>query len=123
MPQQPPTGTDTDPLDEIEVVTAEPVIDGSGPVPARPGAAVADAAPPSGARGGALQALRASPVAVQAAAAAATGIAAGAMTTALVRAARGRRGPARTRRLGRKDGVDVLETRTYVVDVHLVGRR
>ncbi len=58
--------------------------------------------------------------AVQAAAAAATGFVAGAATLALVKR-RSARKVARTRRRS-TDGLPILGSRTFLVDVHLVGR-
>lgn len=120
MPPQPPTGTDEDTLDDVEEVTGEPVLDGREPVahpaPRRP--AVAQQRP---GRARSIATAGAGNVVVQAAAVAATGIVAGAATTALVRAARGRRATSRSARA--RGGVEVLETRTYVVDVHVLGRR
>lgn len=124
MPPQSPTGTENGALDDVEEVTAEPIGEGEGPRTTTPGSGSALATPLPEARGGRLAALGSAPVVVQAAAVAATGIVAGMATGALVRAARGR-GPATRSRPPRrgKDGVEVVETRTYVVDVHLVGRR
>jgi len=124
MPPQSPTGTENGALDDVEEVTAEPVAEGEGPRTATPGAGSALVAPQPEPRGGRLAALGSAPVVVQAAAVAATGIVAGVATGALVRAARGRGTAPRSRSARRaKDGVEVVETRTYVVDVHLVGRR
>jgi hypothetical protein len=124
MPPRSPTGTENGTLDDVEEVTAEPVADGEGPRPAAPGSGSALAAPLPEVRGGPLAAFGGAPVVVQAAAVAATGIVAGVATGALVRAARGRGPAARSARSRRsKDGVEVLETRTYVVDVHVLGRR
>jgi len=126
MSPQPSPGTETEPLDDVEEVTAEPVADADVPPARHPAPRVAELADgPGRARGRGLSAGSAGQVAVQAAAVAATGLVAGAATTALVRAARGRRGTGRgTKGAGRtRDGVDVLETRTYVVDVHVLGRR
>lgn len=98
--------------DDVEEVTAEPVLDGEAPALApQPAADQEVVASPGVGR-----------LAVQAAAVAATGLVAGAATTALVRAAKGR-GVARRNGRRRRDGAEVLETRTYVVDVHLVARR
>jgi len=123
MPPQPPTGTDEDTLDDAEVVTGEPVLDGREPV-AHPATRRPEVAADRPGRARAIATAGAGSVVVQAAAVAATGLVAGAATTALVRAARGRRSGTRTSRSrpGR-DGVEVLETRTYVVDVHVLGRR
>ncbi len=61
--------------------------------------------------------------AVQAAAVAATGFVAGAATIVAIRRRQLRRAPARGRRKGR-DGVQhsILGTRSFLVDVHLLGR-
>jgi hypothetical protein len=122
MPAHDPTAASVEDTEDVEEVTAEPVPDGEGPRPAVP--AVAAPAPEDRSRG--LVASRTGQVVAQAAAVAATGIVAGAATTALVRAARGRRaaGRAGSSRRGPRDGaVGIVETRTYVVDVHLLGRR
>ncbi len=122
MPPQPPLGTEADLLDDVEEVTAEPVVDGTEP---RPHHVSSPALEPVG-TGGRTRGLvggSTGQVVAQAAAAAATGIVAGVATTAIVRAARGRRGARRGRATRTGDGVDVLETRTFVVDVHVLGRR
>ncbi|MTD46871.1 hypothetical protein GKE82_21900 [Conexibacter sp. W3-3-2] len=120
MPPQPPTGTDEDTLDEAEEVTAEPVLGDARPAVRRPGTPAA-VDPASGAVSAPATTRQ---LAVQAAAVAATAVVAGAATTALVRAARGGgRAAGRARGRARQDGVEVLETRTYVVDVHVLGRR
>lgn len=124
MPPQSPTGTANGALDDVEEVTAEPIGEGEEPRVTSPGAGAALSAPGPAARGGRLAALGGAPVLVQAAAVAATGVVAGVAAGALVRAARGRGAAPRSRSARRaKDGVEVVETRTYVVDVHLVGRR
>lgn len=128
MPPQSPTGTENGTLDDVEEVTAEPIGEGEGPRESTPGSTPGSgsalATPLPEARGGRLAVLGSAPVVVQAAAVAATGIVAGMATGALVRAARAR-GPATRPRPQRraKGGIEVVETRTYVVDVHLVGRR
>ncbi|WP_372789558.1 hypothetical protein [Paraconexibacter sp.] len=123
MPPQPPLGTETEPFDDVEEVTAEPVDGDALPLPPRRGSGPGlEPAPPAGrARG--LVGASTGQVVAQAAAAAATGIVAGVATTAIVRAARGRRSGRRSRQARSRDGVDVLETRTFVVDVHVLGRR
>ncbi len=96
--------------DDVEVVDALPVpeaheIPASAPAPA--------AAEPG------RHLVVAAPVAVQAAAVAVTGFAAGAATVAVVRRARSRR-QLRGRRKG--FGREVLASRSFLVDVHLLGR-
>lgn len=101
--------------DEVEVVDALPVPEGppSGEVPAPA---------PAGAAGRAGLVV-AGPVAVQAAAVAVTGFAAGAATVAVVRrhrAKKARRGLAR-----RKDGKglgEIRASRSFLVDIHLLNR-
>jgi hypothetical protein len=61
------------------------------------------------------------PVVAQAAAVAATGFAAGAVTAAVVRRARARRTVKAARR--RQPALPVLGTRSFLVDVHLLGSR
>jgi hypothetical protein len=63
---------------------------------------------------------QASPVAVQAAAVAVTGFAAGAATVAVVRRRRARK--ALGRRKDRKALADVRATRSFLVDIHLLNR-
>jgi hypothetical protein len=97
--------------DEAEVVDALPVPEGApprdvpAPVPAasRSGLAVAG------------------PVAVQAAAVAVTGFAAGAATVAVVRRRRARK-QVRARRKDRKALGDVRASRSFLVDIHLLNR-
>jgi hypothetical protein len=100
--------------DEVEVVDALPVPEG----PPAPGEVPAPASAPS--RGSLVVA---GPVAVQAAAVAMTGFAAGAATVAVVRrhrAKKARRGVTR-----RKDGkalADIRASRSFLVDIHLLNR-
>jgi hypothetical protein len=61
------------------------------------------------------------PVVAQAAAVAATGFAPGAVTAAVVRRARARRTVKAARR--RQPALPVLGTRSFLVDVHLLGSR
>ncbi|MCW2998439.1 MAG: hypothetical protein JWN65_1988 [Solirubrobacterales bacterium] len=76
---------------------------------------------PSPARG--LSAPRiALPVVVQAAAVAATGFAAGAVTAAVVRAARSRRA-VKPRSRSVELGPQVIATRTFLIDVHVLAPR
>ncbi len=123
MPPQPPTGTDEDTFDDVEEVTGEPVLDGREPVPP-PAVRRPEIVAERPGRARSIASAGAGNVVVQAAAVAATGIVAGAATTALVRAARGRRSASRlSRSRTTRDGVEVLETRTYVVDVHVLRRQ
>jgi hypothetical protein len=99
--------------DDAEVVDAVPVPDpqaGEGPheVPA-----------PAGSPRGGL--VVAGPVAVQAAAVAVTGFAAGAATVAVVRRHRARK-QLRARRKDRKALGDVRASRSFLVDIHLLNR-
>lgn len=105
-----PAATDAD--SDVEVVDALPVPEPSeipAPTPAPPVA-------PS--RGGLVIAA---PVAVQAAAVAVTGFAAGAATVAVVRKARARK---QVRRRSGKDKAlgEIRATRSFLVDVHLLNR-
>lgn len=99
--------------DEAEVVDAIPVPEG-------PGAFDASAATPTVAPRGGLVAT--SPVAVQAAAVAVTGFAAGAATVAVVRRRRARKALRRGRK-ERKALGEVRATRSFLVDIHLLGNR
>jgi hypothetical protein len=92
--------------EDAEIVDAVPVPDGAPFQPPSP--AVTSR--------GAL--ATASPVAVQAAAVAMTGFAAGAATVAVVRRRRARRSV----RAGRKVAADVRATRSFLVDIHLLNR-
>ncbi|WCB95911.1 hypothetical protein DSM104299_04663 [Baekduia alba] len=100
--------------DDAEVVDALPVPEGPGEVPA-------PAPTPVAGRGGLV--VSAGPVAVQAAAVAVTGFAAGAATVAVVRrhrAKKARRGVTR-----RKDGKgfgEIRASRSFLVDIHLLNR-
>lgn len=101
---------------DVEVVDALPVPEAHEiPAPAAPVAA--DSEPGRSLVVGA-------PVAVQAAAVAVTGFAAGAATVAVVRRARSRK---QVRRLRRKDQRSTLgeirATRSFLVDIHLLGGR
>lgn len=62
------------------------------------------------------------PVIAQAAAVAATGFAAGAVTAAVVRAARSRRAP-KARRRTPQAGTQVVATRSFLIDVHVLAPR
>jgi hypothetical protein len=62
------------------------------------------------------------PVVAQAAAVAATGFAAGAMTAAMVRAARSRRA-VKPRRRPAQLGPEVVATRSFLIDVHVLAPR
>jgi hypothetical protein len=100
--EQGPTGAD-----EAEIVDAVPVPEGA-PAHEPP------STPAVASRGGMVQA---SPVAVQAAAVAVTGFAAGAATVAVVRRRRARKALGRRKALG-----DVRATRSFLVDIHLLNR-
>jgi hypothetical protein len=100
--------------DEAEVVDALPVPEGppaSGGVPAP--------APSGGPRGGLVVA---GPVAVQAAAVAVTGFAAGAATVAVVRRHRAKKQLGARRKDRRKALGEVRATRSFLVDIHLLNR-
>jgi hypothetical protein len=96
-------------IDDAEVVDAIPVPDRP-----RPHEAVAPAAPTT--RGGGL--VASNPMAVQAAAVAVTGFAAGAATVAVVR----RRRTRKAQRVRRKALGDVRASRSFLVDIHLLNR-
>jgi hypothetical protein len=100
--------------DDVEIVDALPVPE-AHEIPAPPTAPVADA--------GARSLLVVStPVAVQAAAVAVTGFAAGAATVAVVRRARARK-QIRVRRKDTKAlGREIRASRSFLVDIHLLGR-
>jgi hypothetical protein len=103
---------------DAEVVDALPV-----PEPGEVAAARSmSAAAAEAARGGARSLVVGTPVAVQAAAVGVTAFAAGAATVAVVRHRRGKK--AGRRALGRrtKAGDNVLGTRSFLVDVHFLGR-
>jgi hypothetical protein len=104
--EQPPVA----PEEDAEVVDAVPVPEGVPPPPPLP---VADA-PRTG-----LSVT--SPVARQAAAVAVTGFAAGAATVAVVRARRSRK-VLRRRKGSSKALGEVRGTRSFLVDVHFLGR-
>ena len=96
--------------DDAEVVDAIPVPEGPSPFAGTP--------PVVAPRGGIVAT---SPVAVQAAAVAVTGFAAGAATVAVVRRRRARK----SLRGGRKDRKalgEVRATRSFLVDIHLLNR-
>jgi hypothetical protein len=96
--------------DDVEVVDALPVPEGAEEIPAP------FAATPSR---GALAVT--APVAVQAAAVAVTGFAAGAATVAVVRRARARK-QVRSRRKERKALGDIRASKSFLVDIHLLNR-
>ena len=102
-------------LEEAEVVDALPVPEA---VPVR------DAPPvvPAAARGTGSGLATVGPVAVQAAAVAVTGFAAGAATVAVVRRRRARKAVGRGRRKERRLLGDVRGTRSFLVDISLVDR-
>ncbi len=111
----------TDPLeqelgadaDDAEVVDALPVPEGASPreVPSPA---------PVGARSG-RGLIVSSPVAVQAAAVAVTGFAAGAATVAVVRRRHAKK-QVRSRRKDRKALGEVRASRSFLVDIHLLNR-
>jgi hypothetical protein len=99
--------------DDAEVVDAVAVPEpGEIPAPAAPAPA-----PP---RGGLV--VSAGPVAVQAAAVAVTGFAAGAATVAVVRRHRARKASRRGVGGRRKDRNDIRASRSFLVDIHLLNR-
>ncbi len=99
--------------DDAEVVDALPVPSGEGPRSSPP--------PPHLVREADRQPARTVPVA-QAAAVAATGFAAGALTAAVVSGATRRRAVKAASRRQAKTG-PLLGTRSFLVDVHLLGAR
>jgi hypothetical protein len=107
---RPVTETRVLPEDDVEEVDALPV--------------VADrfAASPASSRAAGLITRTPAQVVVQAAAVALTSFAAGAVVTAVARRARAGK-PAPRRRAEGPGGVEVLSTRTFLVDVHLLGGR
>jgi hypothetical protein len=106
--------------EDAEVVDALPVPE---PGEVRASGRSVPAAAAEAARGGARSLVVGTPVAVQAAAVGVTAFAAGAATVAVVRHRRGRKGGGR-RALGRRGrgGPDVLATRSFLVDVHFLGK-
>jgi hypothetical protein len=110
-----PAAAEPDTDADVEVVDALPVPE-AHEIPAPPASTPAPAEPTS--RGGLVIAA---PVAVQAAAVAVTGFAAGAATVAVVRRARARK-QVRARRSGKDKRGDIRATRSFLVDVHLLNR-
>jgi hypothetical protein len=108
-PHEPQLGADAD---DAEVVDALPVPEGAP----REVPAPAPVAPRAG-RGLTVTA----PVAVQAAAVAVTGFAAGAATVAVVRRRQAKK-QIRSRRKDRKALGDVRASRSFLVDIHLLNR-
>lgn len=113
--------------DDAEILDAEVVAEDE--VPHRPRPANRSAPAPSPPAPGGLQTVtpqslvRSSvPVAAQAAVVAVTGFAAGAVTAAVVRGASKRRAVKAAKR-SPKAGLPVLGTRSFLVDVHLLGPR
>jgi len=110
----------TDPVDQelggddAEVVDALPVPEGAPPLGEVP-------APAQHGMRGSRGLTVAGPVAVQAAAVAVTGFAAGAATVAVVRHRRAKKA-VRTRRKDRKALGDVRASRSFLVDIHLLNR-
>jgi hypothetical protein len=100
------------PEEDAEVIDAVPVPEGAPSA----GAVLPVAEPP---RGGLLVS---SPIARQAAAVAVTGFAAGAATVAVVRARRTRKAAKRRRKGARALG-EVRATRSFLVDVHVLGSK
>jgi hypothetical protein len=98
--------------DDVEVVDALPVPEGAPPIDDVPAPVAAPA------RGGLVVGA---PVAVQAAAVAVTGFAAGAATVAVVRRARARK-QIRVRGKDRKALGDIRASRSFLVDIHLLNR-
>ncbi len=98
--------------DDVEVVDALPVPSGGGPRSVPP--------PPQLVREPAPLPERRVP-AVQAAAVAATGFAAGAVTAAVVHGVVKRRAVRAVSKRQPKGGLPVLGTRSFLVDVHLLG--
>lgn len=98
--------------DDVEVVDALPVPE-AHEIPAPPPAAPAPSEP-------GRNLVVAAPVAVQAAAVAVTGFAAGAATVAVVKRARSRK-QLRSRRKDQRG--DIRATRSFLVDIHLLGGR
>lgn len=103
--------------EDAEVVDALPV-----PEPGEVGARSVPAAVADAARGGARGLVVATPVAVQAAAVGVTAFAAGAATVAVVRHRRARKSGRRALTRRSKTGDNVLATRSFLVDVHFLGR-
>lgn len=103
--------------DEPEVVDAlpvpDPLRDGGPPPPPSPARAAT-------ARGGAIVSV--SPTAVQAAAVAVTGFAAGAVTVAAIRRRRVRKATKKAARKPRTAIAEIRATRSFLVDVHLLDR-
>jgi hypothetical protein len=70
-----------------------------------------------------LEPVRAAPLAVQAAAVAATGFVAGAATVAVVRHHRAKKARKLQRRSAHRQLANVIASRSFLVDVHLLGGR
>lgn len=71
----------------------------------------------------AIEPLRTAPLAVQAAAVAATGFVAGAATIAVVRHHRVKKAAKKQRRTAQRQLASVVASRSFLVDVHLLGGR
>ena len=108
---------DAEVVDALPVPEPEEVGAGAAAAARSVPAAVADAA-----RGGARGLVVGTPVAVQAAAVGVTAFAAGAATVAVVRHRRGRKAGRRALSRRTKAGDGVLATRSFLVDVHFLGR-
>jgi hypothetical protein len=114
----------THPVDEQDDARADEEVVDAVPVPVPERAPFTPTSvPASTAAGGAL--VPAGPTPVQAAAVAMTGFAAGAATVAVVRRRRARKAAKRTRpgRKERKALGEVRATRSFLVDIHLLGGR
>jgi hypothetical protein len=110
----------TDPVDEdMETGADDAEVVDALPVPEGASAHAVPAAGPPPSRGGVL--VSAGPVAVQAAAVAVTGFAAGAATVAVVRRHRAKKA-VRRRRKDRKALGEVRASRSFLVDIHLLNR-
>jgi hypothetical protein len=115
-----PRSSMTDPVDEdMDIAADDAEVVDALPVPEGAAAHAVPAPAPSASRGGAL--VSAGPVAVQAAAVAVTGFAAGAATVAVVRRHRAKKA-VRARRKNRKALGEVRASRSFLVDIHLLNR-
>ncbi len=102
--------------DDAEVLDALPVPPDERPAPSGPAPLTPTVAPVAG------PPARTVPVA-QAAAVAATGFAAGAVTAAFVRTVGRRRAVRAASRRSRRHGLPIAGTRSFLVDVHLLGSK
>jgi len=108
----------TDPTEDEQVPQAADEAEVVDAIPVPEGPSAFDAPPPSPAAAPRAGLVTSSPVAVQAAAVAVTGFAAGAATVAVVRRRRARR----SLRAGRKALGEVRASRSFLVDIHLLNR-